>query len=372
MIAEVTVDESSVPFKAALSSTRFRVGKLDRSEYQPRGPIPIIDQGQQAIAGYTDRADLAYKGPLPVVVFGDHTRIFKYIDQPFVAGADGTKILVPNTSRFDPLFFYFALAALQLPSRGYNRHYALLCGQRIACPPLDEQRRIARILSVIQQSSAASIAVIDGLSRLKTAAFRAHWSWESSWQSVALGDIASMRSGGTPDRTRPDYYGGSVPWVKSGELLDRLINATEETLSLAGLANSSARIFPAGTLLMAMYGATAGRVGILGMDAATNQAVVAIDPAAERVDRQYLFYALQHYREGLLATRFGGAQPNLSQATLRQFRLALPPLEDQSTLVVCLQAIDRSLASSQTVRDAQNLVFQATLDGQMTRSPASR
>src|SRR5438477_3968806 len=98
-----------IPFEETLWKGRFRVGKVDRPQYESSGLLPVIDQGQDAIAGYTSKRDLAYDGPLPVVVFGDHTRVFKYVDQPFVAGADGTKVLVPDFDRFDPLFYYFAL-----------------------------------------------------------------------------------------------------------------------------------------------------------------------------------------------------------------------------------------------------------------------
>src|SRR6266498_1038405 len=102
----------------------------------------------------------------------------------------------------------------------------------------------------------------------------------SSWIWTTIGAIATTTSGGTPSRQHSEYYGGTIPWVKSGELKDGLITMAEETISDIGLNKSNAKLFPAGTTLVALYGATVGRTGILGIDAATNQAVCAIFPIA--------------------------------------------------------------------------------------------
>jgi len=131
-----------------------RVPKIKRSDYQPIGLVPIVDQGQSFIAGYTDKV-LPYKGNLPVIVFGDHTRVFKFVDFPFVAGADGTHILIPNSAVFDSLFLYYALSTIEIPSRGYNRHFSLLRESSIPLPPLSEQREIARTLQAVDAKLAA-------------------------------------------------------------------------------------------------------------------------------------------------------------------------------------------------------------------------
>ncbi|MCS7249296.1 MAG: restriction endonuclease subunit S, partial [Anaerolineales bacterium] len=128
----------------AISRT-IRVPKVQQSKYLKIGKVPVIDQGQRYIAGYVNDIE-PFHPSIPVIVFGDHTRVVKYVDFAFVTGADGTKVLLPDTSKFEPLFLYFALCALELPSRGYNRHFALLREQLIPLPPLAEQREIARML----------------------------------------------------------------------------------------------------------------------------------------------------------------------------------------------------------------------------------
>ena len=100
----------------------------------------------------------------------------------------------------------------------------------------------------------------------------------TAMKTVRLGDICRTASGGTPSRTNAGYYGGVIPWVKSGELPDGIVSSIEETITEVGLKNSSAKVFPKGTVLLALYGATVGKVGILPCDAATNQAVCAIFP----------------------------------------------------------------------------------------------
>lgn len=160
----------------------------------------------------------------------------------------------------------------------------------------------------------------------------AGWSW------TTLSHLGEWTSGGTPSRSRPDFFGGDIPWVKTGELADGPVIRTEETLTSAGVEGSSAKVLPRGTLLIAMYGATIGRLGILQMPAATNQACAALlpDPFTS-VDRDYVFYYLLARRRELRALGQGGAQPNISQAVLKIFPLPVAPLAEQRRIVRTLQ-----------------------------------
>lgn len=119
--------------------------KLKTSEYSPQGILPIIDQGKADIAGYSNDATFLAKVELPVIVFGDHTRIVKYVDHPFILGADGTKVLRPINGD-NPLYLFHYLRSLTIPNAGYSRHYKFLKEVSIPLPPLDEQRRIAAIM----------------------------------------------------------------------------------------------------------------------------------------------------------------------------------------------------------------------------------
>ena len=133
------------------------------------GRFPVIDQGQKFIAGYTDDESKVIDFDLPLIVFGDHTRCFKYVDFPFVLGADGTKVLPPDREVYDPLFYFFALLSLDLPSRGYNRHFKLLKEQSLPLPPLVEQKKISHVLSTVQRAVGVHKRIIQTTTELKKA-----------------------------------------------------------------------------------------------------------------------------------------------------------------------------------------------------------
>ena len=136
--------------------------------------------------------------------------------------------------------------------------------------------------------------------------------YPKDWDVVRLDDKFDTSSGGTPYRQKKEYYKGKIPWVKSGELKDKVIFDTEEKITEVGLKNSAAKTFPKGTVLVAMYGATVGKLGILNIDASTNQACCAIIPS-EKIESKYLFYLLMSARQHLISQGYGGGQPNISQ-----------------------------------------------------------
>jgi type I restriction enzyme S subunit len=115
--------------------------KMKSSNYFEEGEYPVIDQGEKYISGFVNDENLLYKGELPVIIFGDHTRIFKYVTKTFAVGADGTKILKPIEA-FDAKFFFYYMKSLTVPSLGYSRHYKILNSIEVPLPPLPEQQRI--------------------------------------------------------------------------------------------------------------------------------------------------------------------------------------------------------------------------------------
>jgi len=217
---------------------------------------------------------------------------------------------------------------------------------QIPLPPLPEQKRIAAILkeqmAAVEKAKAAAEAQLEAAKALPTAYLREVFTGDvekklpEGWKWARLGEVVETKSGGTPPRGIISYYGGSIPWVKSGELNDGLISKTEEMITEEGVANSSAKIFPAGTLLIALYGATVGRLGILEMDAATNQAVCGIFTSDE-INRDFLYYYLLKERNQLLRISFGGAQPNISQDIVRKLMVPLPPLSEQKRIAAILK-----------------------------------
>ena len=115
--------------------------KLKQSEYQEKGILPVIDQGRLFIGGYTNKEDLKVCCEFPVIVFGDHTRVVKYVDFDFVAGSDGVKVIEPQKAFYPKLFYYF-VQMIQLPDKGYARHFQFLEKSLIPIPPFPEQHKI--------------------------------------------------------------------------------------------------------------------------------------------------------------------------------------------------------------------------------------
>jgi type I restriction enzyme, S subunit len=194
------------------------------------------------------------------------------------------------------------------------------------------------------------------------------------WVWTSIGEIAATGSGGTPSRGRTDYYGGSIPWVKSGELKDRTVFQSEEFITELGLHSSSAKIFPAGTLCIALYGATVGKLGILGIDAATNQAVCGIFVPPVIVT-QYLFHFLSWQRRNLIELGKGGAQPNISQEIVRRTVIPIPPLPEQQRIVSKIEELFTELdAGVESLKKARTqlkryrqAVLKAAVTGELTR-----
>lgn len=134
--------------------------KLKQKQYLQEGSLAVVDQGQELVGGYTNDESLAYKGELPVVIFGDHTRCAKFIDFYFAQGADGVKVLRP-TPLVDPKFSHKSLLALELPDKGYSRHFKFLKATKFPVPPLHEQKRIADRIDALQDRSRRARAALE-------------------------------------------------------------------------------------------------------------------------------------------------------------------------------------------------------------------
>src|ERR1035437_4275565 len=164
----------------------------------------------------------------------------------------------------------------------------------------------------------------------------------SEWRELAIGDVCvRVTSGGTPSRARPEYFiGGARPWVKTQELRDCWISDTEEHITDKAIADSSAKLLPAGTVLVAMYGATVGQLGMLAREMTCNQACCALIVDETRADPRFVYYQLLATRSRLIRLANGAAQQNLNGEIIKRFRLRFPPLHEQTRIADILSALD--------------------------------
>ncbi|QOQ89728.1 restriction endonuclease subunit S [Campylobacter peloridis] len=232
----------------------------------------------------------------------------------------------------------------------------------IPIPPLQEQERIVGILDESFANIDESIKILEqdllNLDELMQSALqkafnplkdnsKGNYQLPQGWEWKSLGDIAVTSSGGTPSRNKKEYWeNGTIKWLKSGELNDGYINFIEENITQEAIENSSAKIFPKGTLLIAMYGATAGKLGILDLYSATNQAICAFlhkDNKNIKFFEKFLFYFLFFIRDKIIKDSFGGAQPNISQTYIKNLQIPLPPLQEQEQIASYLDELSLNI-----------------------------
>jgi len=188
------------------------------------------------------------------------------------------------------------------------------------------------------------------------------------WDACPISEFCITSSGGTPNRKRPEYYlGGTIPWVKTGELKSKYLIDTEEKITKDALKNSSAKLFPVNTLLVAMYGATIGKSSILKVSAASNQACCAITCNPKKADFEFLYYALNHRVDKLVELSAGGAQPNISQQIISSFLVPLPPFPEQQKIADILSTVDEHISEIESLIEKTKVLKQGMMQRLLTK-----
>ena len=211
---------------------------------------------------------------------------------------------------------------------------------KVPVPSIEEQQRIVDELDLL-------IGIIDkknqqlrDLDSLVRVLFIETFCGQKNWPQYKLGDICETTSGGTPSKSHPEYYsGGNIPWLRSGEVEGTSITDTEIKITELGVANSSAKWFPKDTVVVAMYGATVGEVGILGKTMTTNQAICGIFPC-NQLRPLYLYSWFRNKKDEFVKQATGGAQPNISQGIIRNSQIDCPTLDIQDGFAEKIAAIE--------------------------------
>lgn len=261
----------------------------------------------------------------------------------------------------------------------------------ISIPALQEQKKIATVLDCLEHGASLEAVALGHAQELKRAGMRELFSrglrgeqqkateigpMPESWLLEPIGDHFSVVSGGTPSRGSPAYWtGGTIPWVKTAEVDYCEITETGEHITPEGLANSAAKLLPTGTLLMAMYGqgVTRGKVAILGIEAACNQACAAMSPIDDVVRRRYLYHFLTWRYEEIRSLAHGGQQQNLNLEIVRGLKVAIPSTHaEQDGIVTFLDSVDRKIdlhrRKRQVLEDLFSALLQKLLVGEMSVS----
>lgn len=303
--------------------------------------------------------------------------------------------LRPRSGDVDPRFYVFFLhsAFTQLgifEGAGNKTTIPNLSSSRLAAlevphPSLPEQQAIVAVLGKIREAEVLHGELLSGASELKRAAmeqvFRHGLLNEDQvdsllglipkgWVIEELGGSHTVQTGGTPSRRNSRYWeGGTIPWVKTGEVSYSTITETFEHITAAALEETNVKLFPAGTLLLAMYGqgVTRGKVGKLGIKATCNQACAAIQCPDRTVHPDYLYYFFEWQYESIRARAHGGQQQNLSLDIVRRIPIAYPrDLDQQQSIVSLFRAIDQKVELHQARLDRLRELYQRVLLATMT------
>lgn len=356
--------------------------KVQSRDYKPAGRFPVIDQGQEKIAGWTDDESAVIDTPLPLVVFGDHTRAFKFMDVPFARGADGTQLLRPKAD-IDPLFFFYACRAIDLPARGYNRHFIILKEKELSYPhDANEQKAVAGVLRKTESALQQQTAVLDNLRELKRAAMRELFARglrgeaqketeigpvPESWVEATFASLGEIITGTTPPTRERDYYDdGTIPFISPGDIDHGFpISSTQKHITDSGLAVS--RALPAGTTCVVCIGSTIGKVGrTTAASSVTNQQINAIIPGTG-YDQKYLAHLLTYHSDIVRNAASPSPVPILSKGAFEKLALftSTNP-EEQTEIATILETIDCKIALHRKKRAVLQELFQSLLHKLMT------
>ena len=237
---------------------------------------------------------------------------------------------------------------------------------KIAIPPLSEQQHIVEeldLLSSIIEKKKAQLKELDNLAQsLFYEMFGDPITNEKGWEVKKLGKLCITSSGGTPSKTHKEYYeGGNIPWLRSGEVAQGYIYNTEMYITEEGLNNSSAKYFPINTVVVAMYGATVGQVGILKSRMTTNQAICGIFPSESFVPT-FLMFFLKGMKPVYLKDAAGGAQPNISQGVIKNTLVPIVSIALQQQFVERIETIEHQKELiKQSIKEVETL-FNSRMD----------
>ena len=287
---------------------------------------------------------------------------------------DGWLVLHDENQVFDKSYLYYYLSSpsiyeefkrLAVGGVVNNLNSDIVRKVKVAIPSLSEQESIVAELDAINRLIDLQEKQLREYDRLAQSLFYSTFgdpvSNPKGWEVKKIGEVAETTSGGTPSKAHNEYYeGGSIPWLRSGEVSQGLIYKTELFITQAGLDNSSAKIIPVNSVAIAMYGATVGEVGIIKAPMSTNQAVCIIFPN-ESVMPIYLLYFLRAMKPHYINIAAGGAQPNISQAIIRNTKLPLPPLALQQTFAAQIEAIEQQKALIRRSLDETRTLFAARM-----------
>lgn len=301
---------------------------VESTDYDDSYKTPVLTAGKSFIIGYTNETKGIYT-KLPVIIFDDFTTSSKYVDFPFKVKSSAMKILSVNSEIADLKYLFYKMQTIQFDSANHKRYWISEYSKiKLDLPTLTEQQRIVNrietMFAKLDQAQEKAQNVVDSFETRKAAILHKAFNGQlkidneelsiEDWEDTTIGECCRLGSGGTPSKSHSEYYeNGDIPWLKTGEIDWNDIYDVEERITNEGVENSSAKIFPAESVVVAMYGmgVTRGKTAIIKIPTTTNQAVCVLQPN-EKLNNRFLFYYFMCNYWQVREQSVGGNQLNLS------------------------------------------------------------
>ena len=321
------------------------------SDYQPEGSYPIISQEASLISGYTDDADYVNHYDRPIIVFGDHTRVLKYVDFDFAVGADGVKILIPNAT-LNAKFLLNYLTWYKIPNLGYSRHYKLLKDISIPIPPISDQQRIVAELDCLNEMIALKQEQLKEFDKLAQSIFYDMFGDPGDnvheWEISILEDVVSENCSISYGIVQPgDDVENGVPVVRPVDLVNQIVYRDGLKIVDKAISDSYKRTILNGDELLFCVRGTTGIISFASEELEGCNVTRGITPLefADRIDKYYAYYLLKTpYLQSLIAEKTNGtALRQINVKDLRLLSLMLPPLSEQQRIVSILDTFEASI-----------------------------
>ncbi|EOU1921402.1 restriction endonuclease subunit S [Clostridium perfringens] len=347
--------------------------KIKKEDYLKIGKYPIIDQGKKYIAGYTNYTEAIYDEE--GIIFGDHTRIIKYVNFPLFLGADGTKLLGVKLKKdcINIKYLYYFLKTIELPSDGYSRHFKYLKEIIIAIPSIKIQNKIVEVLDMsykLIENRKKQIKELDLLVKSKfIEMFGNPVSNPKGWEKVALIDLGELARGKSKHRPRnaPELMNGPYPLIQTGDVANAGIYIKEYTQTYSELGLQQSKMWKAGTLCITIA-ANIAKTTILTFDACFPDSIVAFIPN-EKTNTMFIQFWMSFLQKILEDSAPESAQKNINLKILGEQRVIVPPIEFQNQFADFVKQVDKLKfemeKSLKELEDNFNSLMQKAFNGEL-------
>jgi type I restriction enzyme, S subunit len=366
-----------VPFEEAMVDATGGNPKVLTSALAETGRFPVVDQGQEFVSGYVDDEELlCRKSSDAVIIFGDHTKVIKYVDFDFVLGADGVKVLEAR-SDFNTRFLFHYLNTVRLPSNlGYSRHFKYLKRKSVPKPEIEVQRRIAIILDKADTIHKNRIKAVTTASEYLRSVFFELFGDpvgnSKGLREIPIADIATVTTGNTPSREVPAYYGDDIEWIKSDNINTPSHFLTKATEGLSETGLRVGRSAPAGsTLITCIAGSPSciGNAALADRPVSFNQQINALTPKLG-IEPEFIYATTLFSKRRIQAASTNGMKGMVSKGALERVRFILPPPDQRQKFVAIFQKVmaltEKLEAAASEASMLYDALAQKAFQGQLT------